>query len=126
MTKMTKLIKNDKNFKAKVINFIKTVPKGKVVSYGQAAAVCGKPRGAREVGRILRSIDTSKKVVPWWRVLNNRGVISIKGNWTADKELQGLLLRKEGVEVSEGLTLDIEKYRLGFMHQVSQWSSSRK
>lgn len=99
------------DFTDEVINFINSIPKGKVVSYGQVAAACGKPNGAREVGRILRGIDTSKNIVPWWRVLNNKGVISIKGNWTADKELQGLLLSKEGVEVKKDLTLDIEKYR---------------
>lgn len=105
------MTKNDTDFKAQVINFIKMVPKGKVVSYGQVAAACGKPKGAREVGRILRSIDTSKNIVPWWRVINNAGQISIKGNWTADKELQGLLLRKDGVKVSKELRVDMEKYR---------------
>ena len=99
------------DFKAKVINFVQSVPKGKVVSYGQVAAVCGKPRGAREVGRMLSSIDTLQNVTPWWRVLNNRGVISIKGNWTANKELQAELLKKEGVEVSKDLILEIERYR---------------
>ena len=109
---MTKLIKNDKNFKAKVINFIKTIPKGMVVSYGQVAAACGKPQGAREVGRILRNLDIDgNSRIPWWRVLNNRGVISIKGNWTADKELQKLLLKKDGVKVSEELEVDMGKYR---------------
>ena len=96
-----------------MVEFIKSVPKGKVVSYGQVAAVCGKPNGAREVGRILRNIDTSQNQIPWWRVLNNQGVISIKGNWVADKELQAKLLRQEGIEVSGGLTIDINKYRYG-------------
>ena len=98
-------------FKDKVITFIKKVPRGKVVSYGQVAAACGKPNGAREVGRILRSIDSSEIPIPWWRVLNNQGVISIKGNWTASKELQMELLRKEGIEVNKDYTLDMKKYR---------------
>jgi methylated-DNA-protein-cysteine methyltransferase-like protein len=140
------MIKNYTDFKAQVINFIKMVPKGKVVSYGQVAAACGKPKGAREVGRILRNLDISvhtirgpqisngnlgkgikfrrpkraknflrgkaaETIVPWWRVINNAGQISIKGNWTADKELQGLLLRKDGVKVSKELRIDMEKYR---------------
>lgn len=98
-------------FKEKVIAFVKKIPKGKVVSYGQVAAACGKPKAAREVGRILGSIETSKASIPWWRVLNNRGIISIKGNWTASKELQAELLKKDGVNVSVDFTIDIEKYR---------------
>jgi len=103
----------EKNFQGLVVDFIKTVPQGKVVSYGQVAAACGKPNGAREVGRILRAVDISESNIPWWRVLNNKGVISIKGNWTADKQLQAKLLRQDGVEVSEDLIIDIDKYRYG-------------
>ena len=98
-------------FKDFVIALIKRVPKGRVVSYGQVAAACGKPKGAREVGRILRSLDTSANSIPWWRVLNNQGIISIKGNWTATKELQKKLLIKDGIIVNPDYTLDIRKYR---------------
>ena len=98
-------------FKEKVINFIKKIPKGKVASYGQVAAVAGSPRAARQVGGILRNINTQDGIIPWWRVVNNQGVISIKGNWTATKELQKSLLVKDGVKVKPDFTLDIEKYR---------------
>ncbi len=99
------------NFKDKVIIFIKKIPRGRVVSYGQVAAACGSPRAARQVGGILRSLDISAKGIPWWRVLNNKGIISIKGNWTATKELQKQLLIKEGIKVGKDFILDINKYR---------------
>jgi methylated-DNA-protein-cysteine methyltransferase-like protein len=99
------------DFKQSVINFIKKIPRGRVASYGQVAAACGHPRAARQVGGILRAIDASAGEIPWWRVLNNKGIISIKGNWTATKEVQRQLLLKEGVEVSQDYSLDIEKYR---------------
>lgn len=99
------------NFKQKVLEFIKTVPQGRVVSYGQVAAACGRPLAARAVGGILRSADTQKENIPWWRVVNNWGIISIKGNWTAGKELQRLLLKKEGIKVDKNFALDIKKYR---------------
>lgn len=98
-------------FREKVIGFVKSVPKGKVVSYGQVAAAAGSPRAARQVGGILRAANTEKEKLPWWRVLNNKGEISIKGNWEASKELQAQLLKKEGVEVSKEFFLDITKYR---------------
>lgn len=99
-------------FQSKVLAFICSVPKGYVVSYGQVAACCGKPNGAREVGRILSGIDISKNKIPWWRVVNNQGFISIKGNWTAGKDLQKKLLEKEGLNVLPNYSLDINKYRL--------------
>ncbi|MBI5530029.1 MAG: MGMT family protein [Candidatus Doudnabacteria bacterium] len=98
-------------FKENVIKFLQKVPKGKVVSYGQAAAAAGSPRAARQVGGILRSIDTTAEKVPWWRVVNNGGVISIKGNWTATKDLQKQLLEKEGIKIERDFSLDMEKYR---------------
>ena len=97
-------------FKERVIDAVKKIPKGKVMSYGQVAAAAGKPNGAREVGRILSSIDVKPNRIPWWRVLNNKGVISIKGNWTATKELQKKLLEKDGIIVSDDYKLDIKEY----------------
>lgn len=99
------------NFKSRVINFIKKVPKGKVASYGQAAAAAGSPRAGRQVGSILRGVDPGQKEIPWWRIVNNQGIISIKGNWTATKELQKTLLEKEGIKISENFKLDMAKYR---------------
>jgi alkylated DNA nucleotide flippase Atl1 len=49
--------------------------------------------------------------VPWWRVINNAGIISIKGNWIATKEVQRELLVKEGVVVDENFMIEIERYR---------------
>ncbi len=97
-------------FRKEVLNFIKSVPAGKVVSYGQVALMCGKPRGAREVGWILRSINEDSGV-PWWRVVNNMGKISISGHEPLDKNVQASLLHADGVVVSEDFTLDIKKYR---------------
>jgi len=98
-------------FRTQVIEYIKKVPKGMVVSYGQVAAAAGSPRAARQVGGILRALNISDGNVPWWRVINNQGVISIKGNWTATKELQSELLKKDKVTASEHYTVDIAKHR---------------
>jgi len=95
-------------FKDKVISIVSSIPEGKVASYGQVAAYAGVPRAAREVGWIMNELGG---VVPWWRVLNNKGFISIRGNATADKELQKKLLEVEGVEVSDHYELDMKKYR---------------
>jgi methylated-DNA-protein-cysteine methyltransferase related protein len=100
-----------KTFKESVLEYIIRVPRGKVVSYGQVAAACLSPKAARQVGGILKAIDTSSTLFPWWRVVNNKGLISIKGNWTATKELQRALLLKEGVKVGLDYSIDMNKYR---------------
>jgi len=96
-------------FKQKVIDIVSLVPPGKVASYGQIALYIGVPRAARQVGWILRQIGAETNI-PWWRVINQKGFISIKGNLTADKDLQKKLLDAEGVEVDE-FKLDMKKYR---------------
>jgi len=95
-------------FKDRVISIIRMIPQGKVASYGQIAAYAGLSRAAREVGWILRG---SREDMPWWRVLNNAGKISIEGNMQADKTLQRKLLENDGIEVLEDFTLNMEKYR---------------
>jgi len=99
------------DFKQRVIKFIQKVPRGKVVSYGQVAAFAGSPRSARQVGGVLKSVDVTTNAIPWWRVINSQGFLSIKGNWTATKELQRNLLKKEGIKVDKDYKLDINKYR---------------
>lgn len=86
------------------------VPQGKVVSYGQVAAYAGIPRAAREVGWILNASENQVDL-PWWRVVNNRGYLSIRGSNSNDKELQKKLLQAEKVIVSDGYELDMDIYR---------------
>lgn len=96
-------------FKQKVINVVRLIPSGKVLSYGQIALYIGVPRAARQVGWTLRQLG-SQETVPWWRVVNQKGRISIDSNFHADKELQKKLLQADGVEVNE-FQVDINKYR---------------
>lgn len=93
---------------------------GKVVSYGQVALYIGAPRAARQVGWML-NLTKERDMVPWWRVINNEGRISIKSlKYSAEEQRQ--LLIQEGVKVAEDFTLDIEKYRFipdkGFIRKL--------
>lgn len=98
-------------FKTRVIEIVCAIPKGKVLSYGQVAAYAGLPMAAREVGWILHTLGSDDVDIPWWRVVNNKGYLSIRGNQRADKELQAKLLRAEGVEVDHEFTLNMISYR---------------
>ncbi len=87
------------NLYFKIYGMVRRVPKGKVASYGQIAALIGSPRASQVVGWALRALKPGSKV-PWQRVVNKAGMISIE-NMHAPKELQAMLLRQEGVEVQE-------------------------
>ncbi|MFC1649161.1 MGMT family protein [Patescibacteria group bacterium] len=99
-------------FTSKVLKRVKEVPIGKVVSYGQVAAACGSPRASRHVGRILNKNDSDYDV-PWWRVINNKGRITIKGS-IYSKIDQKRELELEGVRVTSNFEVNINKYRYNF------------
>ena len=108
-------------FIQKVIIVVQAVPQGKVVSYGQVAAYVGSPRAARQVGGVLRNME-GKVSMPWWRVINNEGRISIKGNLHNSKEIQKQLLEADGIVVGPDFTVDIKAYRFkADMHQLQSW-----
>lgn len=96
-------------FKDQVIKVVGLIPYGQVASYGQVALMVGVPRAAIQVGYILMT-SSAKYNLPWWRVVNNAGRISIK-NSDYSPDMQCQLLQSEGVYVTKQLTLDIEKYR---------------
>lgn len=92
-------------FTEKVIDVLQAVPSGKVVTYGQVAALAGNPKGARQVGRILHTLS-AKHDLPWQRVVNARGEIV---TFKADRQRK--LLEAEGVVVDESGRIDLEEFR---------------
>lgn len=91
----------------KIINAIKKIPKGKVATYGQVAAMAGNPQAARQVVRIL-NIYWEKEKLPWFRVINSQGKISLKPG--SGYELQKSLLENEGVKFGDNDRIDFKKY----------------
>ncbi len=98
------------NFREAVFAAVAKIPKGKVVSYGQVAAECGSPRAARQVGWMLHTLD-GNNTVPWWRVINSEGRISIKGNIMSTPLAQKKFLEDEGVLVDKNLKIDMDEFR---------------
>ncbi|MCY3601846.1 MAG: methylated-DNA--[protein]-cysteine S-methyltransferase [Chloroflexi bacterium] len=97
------------NFYERVWEVVREVPRGRVVTYGQVAVVLGAPAAARAVGYALRALphDTD---APWWRVINAKGGISLRGRgYGAD--LQRELLEGEGVVFDAADTVDLRVYR---------------
>ncbi|MBN2790235.1 MAG: MGMT family protein [Candidatus Delongbacteria bacterium] len=94
-------------FTEAVIEIIKSIPKGKVQTYGGISKLAGSPFGARQVVRILSSMSR-KYNLPWHRVMNSKGEIQ-RINIDMYHE-QIALLESEGIEfISEG-KIDLEEY----------------
>ena len=103
-----------KNFYEQVYTVVRLIPQGKVTSYGRISEMLGAPNAARAVGYALRALKDKKDDqgyydIPWQRVINSKGRISIV-NREFGAQIQAELLRKEGVEVSEDLRINLDKY----------------
>jgi methylated-DNA-protein-cysteine methyltransferase-like protein len=57
-------------FREKVESLVSRIPKGRVMTYGQIAALCGNARAARIVGGVAHFGDSD---LPWQRVVNKQG-----------------------------------------------------
>lgn len=86
------------------------IPKGKVASYGDVAALAGMPNHARMAGYALHHLAADSPV-PWHRVLNSQGVLSIGKSKPGRERVQRELLEAEGVVFKDNGRVDLKKYR---------------
>ena len=98
---------NSSPFSRKVKDIIREIPPGKVATYGQIAAYAGNPLAARQVVRVLHT-SSDKDRLPWHRIINRRGKISLRPG--QGYEMQLALLEKEGIEFGPGDIIDLKKY----------------
>ena len=88
-----------------VYEIVRLIPPGKVMNYGQIAALCSRPLTPRAVGWAMHDCPAE---VPWHRVVNAAGGCSADGD---EPGRQRKLLEGEGVEFSNGGRLDMARYR---------------
>lgn len=89
----------------------RSIPAGRVATYGQIALLCGKPRNSRQVGYALKMNLAGG--VPAYRVVNSRGILSGAFHFEMP-QLQKMLLAEDGVEVvwtPDGWKTDLRKYQ---------------
>lgn len=98
----------DAPFQARIYEIVRSIPFGKIASYGGVAAIVGKPRAARGVGRALCALPTDTDV-PWWRVVNRNGEISVRGAMHG-AIIQRKLLEREGVRFDRRGRIDWESH----------------
>ncbi|PGY12581.1 MGMT family protein [Bacillus sp. AFS031507] len=95
-------------FTENVIEIIRSIPEGKVATYGQIAGLAGSPRAARQVVRALHSMS-KKHRLPWHRVIDAKGQIALQDDESYNE--QRLSLEAEGVEIGLNGVIDLERYQ---------------
>ena len=100
----------DEPFFERVYALVRRIPRGRVATYGQVAALVGVPRGARAVGWALRALSEARAArVPWHRVVGGGGRISPRAG--PGPLLQRRRLRQEGVRF-RGERVDLARHGL--------------
>jgi methylated-DNA-protein-cysteine methyltransferase-like protein len=94
-------------FTCRVREILNTIPAGKVSTYGRIAQYAGNRTGARQVARILYS-SSEKYGLPWHRVVNRNGVISVRSS--EGHIFQRTLLEQEGVVFDDNGRVDFSEF----------------
>ncbi|MCP4219502.1 MAG: MGMT family protein [bacterium] len=95
------------NFTDRIKAVIKAIPAGKVGTYGQVASMAGNHRAARQVSWVLHS-SSEKDNLPWQRVINRNGQISLPPG--EGYHLQKQLLNSEGVVFDTNDRIDLKRF----------------
>lgn len=88
---------------------VRGIPPGRVSTYGEVARRAGLPGRARQVGYALHALHSEVEDVPWQRVVNARGRISL-GDEDGGSALQRSILEQEGVIFGRAGAIDLERY----------------
>jgi methylated-DNA-[protein]-cysteine S-methyltransferase len=93
-------------FGRRVITVVRRIPAGRVATYGDVAALAGKPRAARAVGNIMR--NCRERGVPCHRVVGAGGAL---GGFGGNLQVKRELLRAEGIGVGTGRLRGFDRLR---------------
>lgn len=94
----------DGSFRERVEALVAQIPRGRVMTYGQLAALCGNARAARIVGSIAHFGDPK---LPWQRVVNKQG--GLASGYPGGRRGHKQVLEQEGVAVSEDCRVPVQE-----------------
>lgn len=94
---------------ARIYAVVRRIPRGRVATYGQVAALAGLEGHARQAGYAMHALPTGTSV-PWHRVINARGEISRRARFGGELR-QRLLLEAEGVEFDWRGRIRLSRYQ---------------
>jgi methylated-DNA-protein-cysteine methyltransferase related protein len=92
----------------RVYRLVRSIPAGRVATYGQIASLAGSPRHSRMVGRMLRELPEALET-PWHRVVSAGGRIAPRAS---ESHLpQRALLEAEGVRFTTSGRVDMKRHQ---------------
>ena len=95
------------NYQERVFKLVRRIPSGRVMTYGQLAAILGEGYTPRTVGFVMHS--SAEDSLPWHRVINAQGGCST-GRIALPSNKQQLMLEREGIEFNERHRCDLQRY----------------
>ncbi|HVQ37243.1 MAG TPA: MGMT family protein [Pyrinomonadaceae bacterium] len=98
--------KSDNNYREKVYRLVRSIPRGRVMTYGQLAEILGEGYTPRTVGFVMHGSDDK---TPWHRVINAQGACST-GGVVLPHDKQQRMLQAEGVCFNERGRCDLKTY----------------
>lgn len=108
-------------FARRVVLAVRQIPAGRVATYGDVAAAAGKPRAARAVGNLMRSLKLPG--LPYHRVVASGGNI---GGYGAYPQLKAGLLAAEGLTIVRGRIREFDRHRLSAVKPPSRPRQRRR
>ena len=97
------------SFYEEVYRAARMIPRGRVTTYGAIAAMLGRPMDARAVRYALRARADGTDV-PWHRIINAQGRISLKARHPHETDLQQQLLEREGIAFDAEGRVDLRAF----------------
>jgi methylated-DNA-protein-cysteine methyltransferase related protein len=101
--------RDDSGTYSRIYAVVRRIPRGRVATYGQVAELAALHGHARQVGYALHALPTGT-AVPWHRVLNARGALSLRREPGAELA-QRLLLEREGIRFDVRGRVNLAKVR---------------
>jgi len=96
----------------RIFAVVRKIPPGRVSTYGSVARMAGLAGQARLVGYALSNLRDGT-AVPWHRVINAQGKLSLERTGSASATTQRLRLKREGVTVNAAGRVSLEKFGWG-------------
>src|SRR6185503_6690412 len=96
----------DKDYRERVYRIVRSIPRGRVMTYGQLAEILGDGYTPRTVGFVMHGSDDK---TPWHRVINAQGACST-GRIALPSDKQQRMLASEGVEFNDRSRCDLQRY----------------
>ncbi len=93
----------------RIYTAVRRIPRGKVATYGQIAAVAGLPGHARQVGYALHALPEGNRV-PWHRVINAKGEVSRRAEPHYER-VQRAMLEQEKVVFNERGQISLARFQ---------------